>query len=391
MWRLPTCPSLILAWRRWRRRAGRTGTPLRLAWRFRPSAGRRRAKASRDQFDPLKTQCPDKDDYFLVPPRPRWYVTSDGGALHRNPTRNFDFASLGVLPMLPSGVASGPTDIVLSTRNYNYDFSAAGRVLIGHTFNDCLQIEGVYLGVAESDNLVAVRDATPNALGGNGNLFSPFGGFGVTPLVGLDYNKLAQIRYTSSLQGGELNIRRQLPMPPEGLVTSILFGVRYIGLPENFDYFTQSDVPTPGGTTNSIHVTTSNEMVGPQIGALFEFYVDNRWWVNVEMKAALMNNRGQQSTTYVNVDNNGVTTQNFDSRREDHTAFAGDLALTFVYRWSPHFTTRLGYQALWLQNLVLAPDNLNTDIDIVRLGPAQLNYTGGTVYHGPFAGITVGW
>jgi hypothetical protein len=313
------------------------------------------------------------------------------GALHRNPTHGYDFASLGTLPTLPSGSASGPTDMVLSTRNYYYDFAAAGRVLIGHTINDCIQIEGVYMGMSEADNMAAVRDATPNALGGNGNLFSPFGGFGTTPITGLDYNNLAQIRYTSSLQGGELNVRRQLPMPPERLVTSIIFGVRYIGLPETFDYLTQSDVPAPGGSSNSIHVSTNNQMIGPQIGALFEFYVENRWWVNVEMKAAIMDDQAQQSTTYVNVDNNGVSTQYVSSRHEDHTAFAGDLALTFVYRWSPHFSTRLGYQALWLQNVALAPDNFNADINIVKLGPAQLNHDAGTVYHGPFAGLEFGW
>ena len=344
--------------------------------------------------DPLRSRCPNQDEFFLVPPRPNWYVVADGAAIRRNPVGNFDFASLG---LLPTGSA-GPVNAVLSTGNFNYDFRAAGRVLIGHTFNECLQIEGIYTGVSEAENSAAVRDATPNVLGGTGNLFSPFGGFGAIPVDNLDYNNFAQIRYTSSLQSFELNIRRQLPMPPERLTASILFGVRYIDLPEDFQYFTQSDMvvnpppnpPTPGVVANTIHVATSNQMVGPQIGALFEFYVENRWWVNVEMKAALMNNRARQITDYQNVINGTVGAASF-SRQEDHTSFAGDLVLTFVYRWSPHVTTRLGYQALWLQDLALAPDNFSTNIEIVRQGPAQLNHNAGTVYHGPFAGIALGW
>jgi len=45
-------------------------------------------------------------------------------------------------------------------------------------------------------------------------------------------------------------------MPPEKLSASILFGVRYVGLPEDFYYNTQSDVPAPAGATNAIHVAT---------------------------------------------------------------------------------------------------------------------------------------
>ena len=346
-----------------------------------------------DSCDPLRSCCPDQTEFFILPPRPCLYVVSEAGALRRNPTHNFDFASLGILP---TGTV-GPTDVVLSTRDFNYDFTAAGRLVVGHSFDECLQIEGAYFGVSGAADTAAVRDNTSNGFtpNGIGNLFSPFGGFGSVPVPGLDYNNFAQIRYTSSLQGAELNIRRKLPMPAGKLTTSILFGVRYTGLPEDFQYDTNSDVTKAGtvvtnGALNSIHVATTNEMIGPQIGALFEFYVDNRWWVNVDMKAAVMNNRAHQSTTYTNVDN-GTTTVYSGTTQEDHTAFAEELSVTAVYRWTSHFTTQIGYKALWMQNLALAPDNLNTNIDILTMGPAQLNHGSATVYHGPFAGVVLGW
>ena len=339
-------------------------------------------------FDPLQSQCPNIEDFYSVPPRPCLYVISDGGALHRNPTHNSNFASLGPIP-------GGPGPIALSTNEFNYDFTAAGRLVVGCSLGECFQIEGAYMGVSQAENMAAVRNVTPNEFGGAGNLLSPFGDFGLDPILGLDFNNLAQIRYTSSLQGVELNIRRKMPLPPERLSVSVLFGVRYLGLPEDLDYLTQSDVNAagtivPSGAVNAIHVRTTNEMVGPQIGALFEFYSDNRWWVNFEMKAAVMNNHARQSTTYHNVDA-GIVHDYFGTRQEDHTAFAGDLNLAFVYRWSPHFSTRLGYQALWLTSQALAPDNLNTDINILTQGPAQLSHDAGTLYHGPFAGIVLGW
>ena len=78
-------------------------------------------------------------------------------------------------------------------------------------------------------------------------------------------------------------------------------------------------------------------------------------------------------------------------QQEDHTAFAEEIAVTAVYRWSLHFTTQIGYRALWMQDLALAPDNLNTNIDILTLGPAQLNHTSSTLYHGPYAGVVLAW
>lgn len=345
-----------------------------------------------DQCDMLKTQRPNRRDFFLVPPRPRFYIESDGAAIRRFPGKSYDFASLGPIP---AGTVA-PTNIVLSTGNFNYDFRAAGRALIGFTINECFQIEGVYSGVSESRNAAAVRDANPNGFGSlTGDLFSPFGNFGADPIGNLDYNNFAWIRYVSSLQSVELNVRRNLPMVPDRLSASILFGVRYFGLPEEFDYATESDVaftpePAAGAVSNAIHVATDNQMIGPQIGARFEVYIENRWWVNFEMKAAVMNNRAVQSTSYANTVN-GTEVEAFGSAREDHTAFAGELALTFLYRWSPNITTRIGYQALWLEGVALAPDNLSADLDILRLGPAQLNHSCSTLYHGPFAGITIGW
>jgi hypothetical protein len=344
-----------------------------------------------DPCDPLQSCCPNRDEYFIIPPRPRLYIVSEGAAIARFPGRSLDFASLG---SIPTGTVS-PENVVLSTGDFGHDFSAAGRLIVGHTFNECLQIEGVYFGVSEGENSGAVRDVTPNVHGGVGNLFSPFGAFGSTPALGLDFNNFAQIRYTSLLQGAELNMRRKMPAVPSKLTTSILFGVRYLGMPEDFQYDTISDITRSGaiatnGATNSIHVATTNDMVGPQIGALFEFYSDNRWWVNFEIKGAVLNNRAHQTTVYTNTDT-GTTTVFSGSRQEDHTAFAEEISVEAMYRWSPHFSTQIGYRALWMQNLALAPDNLNTNVDILTLGPAQLNHNSTTLFHGPYAGVVLGW
>ncbi len=289
--------------------------------------------------DPLQTCCPNRDDFFLIPPRNCWYGIADGAAIRRDPRRNIEFTTPG----------PDDTRAVFSTGDFPNEFAAAGHFLVGHTFGECIQLEGVYTGLRETDYLAAVP---------NGDAF-------------------AQLRYASSLQSGELYLRRKMPMAPERLAVSILCGVRYFGLPEEFDFYPSASAP------EHAYVGTDNQMVGPEIGAMFEFSSDNRWWVNFEMKAAVLNNHASYSFVSPN-------TGEF-IHREDHTAFAGDLALMFVYRWSPHFATRLGYQAYFLTGLALAPDNANPDLSILAQIPAQLQHEANEIYHGPLAGIELGW
>ncbi len=332
--------------------------------------------------DPAKSLCPDEHDFYLTPPRCPWYVVGDGLAIRRDAAGHFHAATL-----------NNPYSVALSTADLDDRFSGGARVLVGHTINDCLQVEGVYFTLGEWDEARAIRNMTENDIGGQGNLFSPFTDFGNPPVVGLDYNRFASIHYVSSLDNVELNVRRAMPMPAGKLTTSILFGVRYLDIPERFEYATEAaSGGFPGGSiaTNEVRVDTDNVLVGPQIGALFEFYAENRWWVNFEIKGALCNNRAGQATEYRNA-TDGFETVSFGSRKDDSTAFVGDLALTFVYRWSPFLTTRLGYQAIWVDGLALASENFNRDVHILTDGPAQLVTEGNVVYHGPHAGIMLSW
>ncbi len=329
--------------------------------------------------DPVKSACPDELDFYMRPPRCPWYVVGDGLAIRRDDRGRFDAATVDT-----------PTAVALSTADLNMDLRSGARVLVGRTLGECLQIEGLYFFVSEWDKGREIRNTTPNDQGGTGNLFSPFTNFGDPPLIGLDYNNFAAIRYASSLDNVELNVRRALPIRPGRLAGSILVGVRYMDLPEQFQYRTESTLPFPTGAVNEVRIDTDNALLGPQIGAMLEFYAENRWWINFEIKGAVCNNRAGQASFYRHIEFPDEFAHE-DSRKEDVTTFVGDLSLTFVYRWSPFFTTRLGYQAIWLDGLALAAENFNRDINILLQGPAQLQSDGRAVYHGPFAGIMLSW
>jgi hypothetical protein len=334
------------------------------------------------------------EDFFIPPPQPCWYFRAEGAAIQRVPSTGVTFATLDI-PLL-SGEIGGPTQIAITTESFNYDFSPAGQFLIGHTLSECIQIEGVYTGVKTASNSQAARDDTPNPMGANGCLFSPFSNFGESvPISGVDYNNYAAITYTNSLQGAELNVRRQLPQPPWLGMMSVILGVRYIGMPEDLSYFTQSDVTSAGtivtdGATNDIHVSTTNEMVGPQVGALLQFYLNQKWWADIGVKAAVMNNCCGEKSTYINIDD-GITRVYESSQSGSHTSFAGELDLMCCYKWTPRFMTRVGYRALWLTGMALAQDNFNTNINFFTNDNTQLRQDAGIVYHGPYIGAELSW
>ena len=113
----------------------------------------------------LNTDVTKDFGYYLSLPRMTLYAVADGMALQRLPRTSVDFATLG---------GSGTGTVVLSTSDFNYDYQAAGRILVGATLGDCFQVEGLYWRMTTAEDTEAVRDATPNAVGGVGNLFSPF-------------------------------------------------------------------------------------------------------------------------------------------------------------------------------------------------------------------------
>jgi hypothetical protein len=326
----------------------------------------------------VATEDPDaKHDFenYLTPPRMRWYAEFDAEAIQGKPQDNVLLGTQGQL-----GAS------VLQTHDFAFDLQGAGRVLVGCTLDECFQVEGVYTRINTSENTESFR-SPPNTTGGTGELFTPFGGFGATPVPGVDFANFGQINYASSFQGAELNLRRQMPCPPGRMSMSILGGIRYAEIDEDFQFNTQITTPA---ATNNFHVTTDNQMVGAQIGALFELYLENRWWIDCEMKGAIFSNRMRLNTDYHNV-SGGAATDVITSDEEIHTSFAEELTVSLVYRWSAHIATRVGYEAVFVQDVALAPDNLNTNLTIIQQGPAVVSHNQNMIYMGPMAGIMMAW
>lgn len=329
---------------------------------------------------------PGRPDWFVagritchVPPHPYWYGDAAVVGLHRSTPR----------ASVPIAALDGADQMVLNADQAFPDFRAGGMARLGRMFTPQWGIEYSYLGTSAWNGEAAVRDNTANAQGGLGNLFSPFGEFGANPVLGFDYNDFVSIRGRSRIDSHELSLRQRLAMPPEPLQVSIFYGLRHIYLDEQFGYYSESQVPLPGGASQSVDVRAKNELFGVQLGTLLELHVDPRWWIDARLAAGLYGNRATQTTVYAQT--GGLPGQNLLTSSNEHGTVGAEVSLAGAYAVLQNLTVRFGYHFLWLDRVALAAENLETNPVLLQNGPAQLDVAGTIMYHGPFLGATMTW
>lgn len=211
------------------------------------------------------------------------------------------------------------------------EFQPGVRALTGLSLSDWYRIEFSYLGLHSWTDSCCARDADP----------------------------ATAVTLSSQFDTAELNLRRRVCMPTDRHVCSqmsCLVGLRYMKVDES--------VVGPQSWT-----TTENDLFGVQIGALAQFLVHHRAWIDFEAKGAMFMNEAEGYGQGLNV------------ASADCTSFLGDLSLQFNYQFAPAWTIRVGYNALWLTGVALACENSGTTNN------RCLDHDGDVVYHGPNIGL----
>ena len=133
---------------------------------------------------------------------------------------------------------------------------------------------------------------------------------------------------------------------------------------------------------------TNNDLWGPQIGGLV-VYGHQDTWINVEGKFAFCNNDANRD---LDANVGGV---NYAHPHLSHsaTAMVADVNAAVLWRPTAALTARIGYQALWVNQLALAGRNYALDENaLTEVAPeTPLNQRGTLIYHGPFAGLELSW
>lgn len=357
-------------------------------------------------------------------PGGQWYFQSNLIAIRRHATQNevFQKRNVNSFVMDPVGDPTGTlirnesVQSVLSTDDLTFQNSAGYRLLLGWKLAEKYAVEFSYFDLKDWDEAKAVSDATVYAetvedlavpigepdldLFGNPipipiadhSLFSPFSGFGNPPNTNFDYNDLASIRYRSSLDNVELNVRHWVTKHPSRLAVSVLWGGRHNAVREQFTYFSTSPgtIAAPALATNTVNTWTQNDLWGAQIGAQVDFCWDPGWHTEFEIKGGVAHNKAVMEGLY---EIQGAPAGGYGGRVDkDITSWIGELRLTLVYQFGQHLTTHIGYEALVLSRMAIASQNFETDLSILAdSNQWVLNNGGSVVYHGPSAGLTFAW
>jgi hypothetical protein len=306
--------------------------------------------------------------------------------------------TVGPLAVVSQGAAD-PGAPVIAAGDVRYPTAPGVRVFQGWRRTDCTGIEVGYLGVwgMHAD---ALAESPANDLALPGQL-GQIGGSGFEAATTI------QPTLHASLNSAEVNVfgthvhqgcRRHDPLPwrrswdlLEGttLTSDWLFGVRWAGIDETANLAVTAPGTAPGAADNTTayRVTTSSQLVGPQIGHRRRVdWAD--WSVEGWAKVGLMGGSLSQSQSAVIGPADLVQIREPRSSTRVGVGMIGDLNAAVVRRLGDHWGLRAGYTLLWFSGVAPAA----TQWDFANATTSGARVVPGTVFlHGATLGLEAAW
>jgi Putative beta barrel porin-7 (BBP7) len=215
--------------------------------------------------------------------------------------------------------------------------------------------------------------ASRKTINGADNLSVP-GDLGLSSLNFFDVDQITET-YSSHINNYEINF----VLPYASI--QYLAGFRYLTVDERFDISTFSNTTGSG----DYQIITRNRMYGGQLGARGQWQVE-RFVFDVEAKAGVFANAAHQDQNVVDASGFPLRTASGDERVP---SFVGELSSYLFIPMGSHFTGRLGYTAVWIDELALAPNQL--DFTDTATSGSGINARRGMLIHGFNAGLEARW
>ena len=167
--------------------------------------------------------------------------------------------------------------------------------------------------------------------------------------------------------------------------TSFLFGARWLGLYEDFDYDSYTSPVNPA-SRSSTFIKTHNNLVGGQVGWSTSYKVTNSLALRWDGKGGLFNNFSEQ-TTFINTP---IVVGYSEKSRHTTGSLVGQSSMVATYQFNCNWQCFVGYQVIWLDKMALGPENFNPEYPIGRRTPTV--DVGGEVFlHGWRLGMESSW
>jgi hypothetical protein len=320
--------------------------------------------ADREDSPPSSSQAPAGQSQGAPP---RWTISADVIILDRIGSVNRSLVERvpGTVP-LPN-LSTSPGAEALNSNNFRQGFSPGGRIdVMRH--GDCgYDVEVLYFQTAGWSSTRSVGpDNPPDWL-----VMRAPGGF----LQTQDHSYQAMAwNYDTKLFNAELNVRWN-----HYSRLTLLAGFRWVQLSENL----QGSLVPLEGFKPFWNTRTTNNLFGLQVGADGKIWERGRFSINGLIKAGAYGNQAEEST--------GVTIFKISrpsSSKTNHAAFVGEIGLQCKYQVSKGLGLKVGYEALWLEGVALAPGQIQ---ETYTTKPDRMHALGlsssGVLFHGATAGL----
>jgi hypothetical protein len=164
------------------------------------------------------------------------------------------------------------------------------------------------------------------------------------PITGLD------VFYQSHLYNEELNLRHAL-----NDTWTALIGFRAMQIYERFD-MNVGVVPAP-----LLSIEAENRLYGFQIGGEGKLWTTERFELSTLLKAGLFENNSEQSTADLAGGISSSTPPYRLTASTNQASFIGEIGLNGRYRIGETILLRAGYNVMWVDDVTLASEQLNTN------------------------------
>lgn len=337
----------------------------------------------------------DADSSWSFRP-PRWTVSAETIVFNRVGTANRT-----LVERVPGGVSfakipTTPGTPALNSTDLNQGFSPGFRLVVTYHADSKFGLELSFFRVSGWDSSRSIGpDNPPNWL----VMRAP----GFFQTQDFSYQSMTW-DYSTELYNAEFNVRYNLSRR-----ITVLAGFRWLQLNENL----QGTIPPPDRTLpiwkfdpnlNLFDVarienlpgkpaaafppfwntSTTNNLYGLQIGADGKLFERGRFSIEGLIKVGGYWNRASEST--------GVSLEKVvypTGAKTDRASFVGEAGLQCKYQFAMGLAVKLGYQALWLYGVALAPGQIQKTYET---GPTSVTARGvnadsGVLLHGVTAGL----
>ena len=251
--------------------------------------------------------------------------------------------------------------VLLGDNTLQEDFHTGMRFTAARRWANTCELEFTYFGIGGFNG--------SESMSADGVVFrAP----GMAPITGV--GSQFQFDYRSQIHSGEFLLRHRRDW------LGYSAGIRLMEVQEEL---TGALLGTEAAPLTFWQTHANNHLIGLQVGSDITLRRSERFRANVAMKIGLYNNHASQMSRSGQAGTVALTSE------DDLAAYVGEIDFTAAWQISTHLAIRGGYQLMWIDNVALAPQQINYNNLVTGAGTL---YTDGQIFaHGASVGLEVSY